>query len=251
MNAKVISAVLVVVSLGLAGALFVVSSRARKERQAATAASDQLKGELIRSETRLGEAMKEKATLETNLVRRIAEVGLFSNKLDFIQAELSKTEQEAKAAALAAQKEIEEREKAISGLKAEKDELTARMGELTRRLESVVGEIRETERKLATSEGDREVLKKELRRLMAEKADLEKRYNDLATLQEQMRKLREEAYVARRMEIIRKGVINFDQKGAQLLKEGVRRAVSTNQGGANPELEVEFRTDAPAQQKKP
>ena len=59
----------------------------------------------------------------------------------------------------------------------------------------------------------------------------------------QIRKVREEAYVARRMEIIRKGVINFDQKGAMLLQLGIRRNVPTNPPMTDGRLNVELKPD--------
>jgi chromosome segregation ATPase len=243
MSARIVAILLVVLSLGLGAGLYVVLDKASKERAAAAAAADQLKGELVRSESRLNEQVKVNASLETNLVRRVEEVGLYSNKLDFIAAELAKTEEEAKAAAEKARLELEEREKRIVGLKGEKDELTARLDEMSLKIQGLRTQIAETERRLASSEGDREVLKKELRRMLAEKADLEKRFADLSEVNAQIRKLREEAYVARRMEIIRKGVINFDQKGAMLLQQGIRRNVATNPPMTDGRLNVELKPD--------
>lgn len=243
MSARVVAIFLALVCLGLGGGLYHVQDRAAKERKAAEAATDQYKAELVRSETKLAEQLKVNASLETNLVRRVEEVGLISNKLGFITAELAKTEQEAKDAAEKARLEIEERQKRIEGLKGDKDELTARLDELNGKIGGLQTQIRETERRLAASEGDREILKKELRRMLAEKADLEKRFADLSELKAQVSRLREEAYVARRMELIRKGVINFDQKGAMLLQQGIRRAAPTNGPVEDGRLDVELRRD--------
>jgi chromosome segregation ATPase len=243
MSARIVAILFVVLSLGLGAGLYVVLDKASKERAAAAAAADQLKAELVRSESRLNEQVKVNASLETNLVRRVEEVGLISNKLQFISSELAKTEEEAKAAAEKARLELEEREKRIVGLKGEKDELTARLDEMSLKIQGLRTQIAETERRLASSEGDREVLKKELRRMLAEKADLEKRFSDLSEVNAQIRKLREEAYVARRMEVIRRGVINFDQKGAMLLQQGIRRNVATNPPMTDGRLNVELKPD--------
>jgi chromosome segregation ATPase len=243
MSARVVAIFLGLACLGLGGGLYYVQDQATKERRAAAAASDQYKAELVRSETKLVEQLKVNASLETNLVRRVEEAGLISNKLGFITAELAKTEQEAKAAAEKARLEIEERQKRIEGLKGDKDELTAKLDELNGKIGGLQNQIRETERRLAASEGDREILKKELRRMLTEKADLEKRFADLSELKAQVSRLREEAYVARRMELIRKGVINFDQKGAVLLQQGIRRAAATNAPAEGGRLDVELRRD--------
>ena len=243
MSARVVAIFLGLACLGLGGGLYYVQDQATKERRAAAAASDQYKAELVRSETKLVEQLKVNASLETNLVRRVEEAGLISNKLGFITAELAKTEQEAKAAAEKARLEIEERQKRIEGLKGDKDELTAKLDELNGKIGGLQNQIRETERRLAASDGDREILKKELRRMLTEKADLEKRFADLSELKAQVSRLREEAYVARRMELIRKGVINFDQKGAVLLQQGIRRAAATNAPAEGGRLDVELRRD--------
>jgi len=95
------------------------------------------------------------------------------------------------------------------GLNGEKDELTARLDETSLKIQGLRTQIAETERRLASSEGDREVLKKELRR----------------------------------MEIIRKGGINFDQKGAMLLQSGIRRNVATNPPPVDGRLNVELKPD--------
>lgn len=243
MQVRVVVVLLLLVSMGLGIGFYLTNQRLEAQQKAGAALVDQLKGELVRAESRLNEQVKVNASLETNLARRVEEVGLYSNKLGFITTELSRTETEAKAAAEKARKEIEDREKRIVGLTGEKDDLTARLDEMSLKIQGLQSAIREAERRLASSEGDREILKKELRRMLAEKADLEKRFADLSEVNAQIRRLREEAFVARRMEIIRKGVINFDQKGATLLQQGIRRPAPTNATRTDGGLEVELRSD--------
>ena len=79
-------------------------------------------------------------------------------------------------------------------------------------------QITETQRKLDASEGDKAFLEGELKRLIVEKAELEKQFNDLDTLRRQVSKLKEELSIARRLEWIRKGLFSGDeQKGATKL----------------------------------
>ena len=88
-------------------------------------------------------------------------------------------------------------------------------------------QIEETQRKLATSEGEKGFLEKELKRLMAEKAELERQFNDLAVLRAQVSKLKEELSVARRLQWIRQGLFaGDDQKGAQKLMQSSAPAQS-------------------------
>jgi hypothetical protein len=115
------------------------------------------------------------------------------------------------------------------------------MNELTNAIAGLEGRIAETQRKLAQSEGDREFLLKELKRLQAEKADLERKFNDLAVLREQVRALKEELSVARRLDWIRKGLYGQgDLKGGGLLQKGFSKP-GTN--APKPGLDVELKTD--------
>lgn len=251
MNGRVIQVALVVACAGLGAWLYQVRQEADQQRKANAARVDQLSADLVRSEMKLQEQVKVNASLETNLAQRVSEVGLFSNKLAFVTTELSRTEGEARAAMEKARQDIAAREKQIQGLEVEKDDLSKRMQDLTSRIGTLQSQITETERRLATSEGDREGLRKELRRLMAEKATLEQRFNDLAAVREQLRALREAAYVARRMEVIRHGVVSTDRKGAQLLNEGIRKPKAPETPAPEASLEVEVKASGSARGKGP
>ena len=87
--------------------------------------------------------------------------------------------------------------------------------------------------------------------MLAEKADLEKRFADLSEVNQQIRKLREEAYVARRMEVIRNGVVGTDRKGAQLLQEGIRRPASPAAPATDSSLDAEVKASGAAKAKQP
>ena len=92
---------------------------------------------------------------------------------------------------------------------------------------SLESQIDDTKKKLAASEGDREFLLKELKRLQAEKAELERKFNDLAVLRDQVRKLRDELSIARRLEWIRRGLYGFE-RGAERLQKGLPAGAQTN-----------------------
>ena len=113
------------------------------------------------------------------------------------------------------------------------------MNELTGQIDSLTGQIQATERKLATSEGDRTFLKNELKRLLTEKADLERKFADLAVLREQVKKLKDELNIAKRVDLIRRGLYGVDIKGgATLLKNGVKKPAGPEN---RPSLEGEIR----------
>jgi len=251
MNSKLVPAVLVLVCLGLGAGWYLNSKKAEETRLSLEGQRAALSNELVNTTGKLTEQVRVNANLETNLTQRIEDIHLVSNKWVAVSAELTRTSAEAAKAAETAKAELERRDRQITELEGEKDDLTKKMGDLTGQIGNLESQIKVTERKLAASEGDREALKKELKRLIAEKADLEKKFNDLAILREQVRKLKEELSIARRLEFIRRGLYGFEKKGAQLLQEGIRpKAPPASATNAYP-LKVEVGTDGSSKVEAP
>jgi hypothetical protein len=105
--------------------------------------------------------------------------------------------------------------------------------------------ITETERKLTASEGDREFLLKELKRMQVEKAELERQFNDLSVLRTQVAKLKEELSISRRLEWMRMGLYGAsEKKGAERLMAGSTPPAAKSN---NFNLNVELKQDGGAQ----
>lgn len=251
MNSKTLSVVLLVVSLGLGAGWFFTTRKAAEAQAAATAAITGLTNQLVSTSFKLADQQKVNATLNSDLLEREKELVGYSNKWTFVSTTLASTEAEAKAAAEAARAEIEKRDKQIQGLEGEKDALTQKMDGLTAEIGGLSAKIADTERKLATSEGDREQLQRELRRLLAEKAELERKFADLAVLRDQVRKLKEELSIAKRIDFIRRGLYGFEKKGAQVLADGIKAPAKTNSGEPNAQLNVEIGTDGSSKVNSP
>jgi len=243
MKSKLLPAVLVLICLGLGAGWFLNSKKAEETRILMEGQQSALSNDLVATTGKLTEQVRVNATLETNLSQRIEDLNTVSNKWVATSGELTRTSVDAAKAAAEAKTEIERRDKQISDLEGEKDDLTKKMSELNGQIGGLENQIKITERKLAASEGDREALKKELKRLIAEKNDLEKKFNDLAVLRDQVRKLKEELNIARRLDFIRRGLYGFDKKGAQLFQEGIRPKVAANSATNAYPLKVEVGTD--------
>ncbi|MBN8247673.1 MAG: hypothetical protein J0L84_09540 [Verrucomicrobia bacterium] len=242
MNAKTLSILLGLLALGL-GVGWLLSTRDAGQRAAESAARiARMSNDLVETTARLTREQGEALRLQTNLVLRARELEAVSNRWTTTAEALIKTEADARAAAAVAQAEIEKRDKQIGELEGEREDLTQRMDGLTGEIQNLNGKISDTERKLAASEGNRDQLQKELRRLLAEKADLERRFNDLATLREQVRKLKDELNVARRIDLIRRGLYGSDKKGSQVLNEGIRRPAAPP-ASTNAPVQAEIGTD--------
>ncbi len=239
MNTKILAATFFVVSVGLGFWLFHTDQQAKVERVEAARIAGTLSNEWVTTAQKLSEELKVSARLNTDLSTKIEELGVYSNRWTFVATELNRTEAEAKAAAAAARAEIEKRDQHITGLENEKDELGKKMNELNGQMDTLSSQIRETERKLAASEGDRNYLKNELKRLLVEKSELERRFADLAVLREQVKKLKEDLSIARRMDFIRRGLYGTETKGATMLQNGIKKPVAATE--TRPTLEAELR----------
>ena len=211
------------------------------------------------TKNKLDEQERMSMYLQTNLAVRTEELSGASNNLTKLNAELARTQKEMQAAAEAARAAIADRDSQISKLTTETNAMSMKMDDLTASIGKLGQQISVTERKLAASEGDREFLLKELKRLQVEKADLEKQFNDLSVLKTQVAKLKEELSISRRLEWIRLGIYGTsEKKGAEKLMAGSipTPAPTTNNFNLNVELKQDGGTKvvvpspAPAPPKK-
>lgn len=240
MKAMALNIVLLVLCAVLAGLLYVQNKRAVQQQSETVANVASLSNELTQTSSSLLSVTTEKVQLQTNLVEQTQQIQAISNELISVTEKLVKVEADAKAAAQAAQEEVNKRDNKILELEGQRDDLTKRMGDLTNSISSLEHMISATERKLQASEGDRTFLLKELKRLQSEKAELEKQLNTLAFLREQVKKLREELSVQRKLDWIRRGIlVGGTVKGAERLQQ-MNRSQSAQ---SNYNLNVELRQD--------
>lgn len=176
-------------------------------------------------------------TLETNLTDRARQLEQLRVEIAALNTDLARSRAETKTA----QEEIVKRDTQITSLESKNVDLTKQMGDLQNSIAGLEKQINETERKLAASEGNRAELLRNLKRLQDEKIVLEKQLNDLAFVRDQVRKLREELTVARRLDWIRRGIFQSSaRKGAEALADvKFREEPATSPG--TPALDVELK----------
>lgn len=236
--------VLIIVAIGLGVALIVVNNKKQEEKLQAEGSIHTLSNQVNSVQASLNEQQSVNHTLETNLAATTTE---YSNKLAAreallasTQADLAKTQAEAKAQAEAAAAEVAQRDKKISDLEGQNQELDKESMDLRGSITNLEGQIAVTQRKLAASEGDKVALIKELKELQAKKDELERRFNDLATLKEQVHKLKEELSIARRLDWIRRGIYEtLNEKGGQRMMR--EEAFHQTAPPTNASLQVEIR----------
>lgn len=217
--------VLVLLCLGLGVVLVTSRKQATAQHRQDVQSIGDLSNEVMQVRAQLDDQKQVNAMYEKDLqVQRKAYTELTNNftslsaNLVQVSGTLSKTEETLKST----QQEVVKRDARIAELENANQALDKQALELSTAITNLTTQIAETRRRLEASEGDKAFLEKELKRLMTEKAELERQFNDLAVLRAQVAKLKEELNIARRIEWIRQGLFaSTEQKGAQKLMQGV------------------------------
>ena len=228
---------LVLVGVGLGVTLLLRHNKAVEVKKTDEGRITVLSNKVEETQSKLDDKEKLAIYLQDKVTTKTEELSSTSNHLSKINAELARTKSEMQAAAEAARAEIEKKDAQINALTTQTNQLTLKMDDLTGAIDKLGKQIADTERRLAASEGDREFLLTELKRLQVEKAELERQFNDLSVLRAQVSKLKEELTVARRLEWLRMGIYGMqDKKGAELLIAKGGTAPKTNNFSLNVEL---------------
>ncbi len=241
---KTATFVLLVLALTLGAAYVVQQKRFSDRLHSVQGDAITYSNEWLQARTRLDERDKVIETLNTNLTQRGEQLALISNDLVKANGNLTQTRTDlakAQSEIKTVRSDYEKQASRLTELEGEKDVLTKRLEELTNSINSLEGQITETKRKLANAEGNRDFLLKELKRLQDEKATLVAQFNNIATLRQQLAKLREDAAISQRLSWTKKGVYQRrDMKGAEALiaptesggAPASRLDVEVEQGGA-------------------
>jgi chromosome segregation ATPase len=106
----------------------------------------------------------------------------------------------------------------VADLESQNQVLDQRANDLSNTISQLDTKITATQTQLAQTQTNNVQLEGELKKQVAEKEDLQKKFNDLNEVREQVHKLKTDALVARRLEWIREGVDPSKQeKGGTIL----------------------------------
>ncbi len=216
---------LVLICLCLGGVLIAIKKQAVQEQRARADEINSLSNNLVLTKSKLGEEVQRSTTFEKDLAESKRAFSDLTNTFSQVSANLSQASTDlakTEAALKAKEEEVKKRDTKITDLESQNQTLDKRALELGASITNLTVQIDDTKRKLAASEGDRAVLETTLKRLIAEKAELERQFNDITILRGQVAKLKEELTIARRLDWIRMGLFaSGEQKGAQKLVEGI------------------------------
>ena len=233
--------ILILICVGLIVGLVVSQKKATTLHKEDTMAILDKSNQLVQTTTDLEDVRKVNTELNKDLDARKSELLAMTNQLTEVSGNLTKTEESLKTTQEQMTKELAERDAKIAELTTQNLALDQRALDLTTAITNLTSQIDDTQKKLAASEGDKAFLQKELTRLMTEKAELERQFNDLKILRAQVAKLKEELTISRRLEWIRQGLFARDaKKGAQLLMDNKPAFPSTPDTNAEPKSQGKY-----------
>lgn len=175
--------------------------------------------------------------LETEVTLRKTDITTLSNTLAQTSASLAEIETSLKSA----KDEIVKRDETIAKLEAHKTVMEQEAAALNSTIAALNGQIADVSAKLVAAEGDKAALTKELKKLLHEKAELERKFNDITALKAQISKIRTEINVARRLDRAADGLpASSELKGAQ---QQMRGLVTPAPRPRHYDLNVEVNTD--------
>ncbi|MGA3164213.1 MAG: hypothetical protein ABSD77_08495 [Verrucomicrobiota bacterium] len=199
--------ILVALCVGLVIALIVGKKQADTQRKKDADTILDFSNQLTTASASLDELRQVNLVLTNDLDASRQALVTLSNQYVATSASLSNTKTTLKVA-----------QDQIADLEARNQALDRRAAEMTNAIANLSAQIAETQLKLIESETNNVFLQDELKRQVAKKAELERKFNDLSQVRAQVRKLRGDLLVARRLEWARKGINPVkQQKGAQLL----------------------------------
>jgi septal ring factor EnvC (AmiA/AmiB activator) len=217
--------VLGLLCLGLVIAVITIRNNAVEQKRSDTESILGFSNKWVETSTKFEDQRQVNAELEKDLDGRKKAMLDLTNNLTAVSSNLSETADnlaKTEASLKTSQEELTKRDTKIAELEAQNQVLDKRAVDLSASITNLTFQIDDTEKKLAASEGDKAFLQKELHRMMAEKAELERQFNDLTVLRAQVSKLKQELNIARRLEWIRQGLFaSTEQKGAQKLMQGL------------------------------
>lgn len=222
MNTKIAVAILAVACLGFAVALVVLKRQADAQQGTNASTISEFSNQIVQATAHIRDLDQVNLSLNSDLATNRETSLSLSNQLAETVGTLASTASSLQSA----QQQITNLNTRIADLEAQNLVLDQRASSLSNTIASLDTQITFTQMKLAASQTNNEFLNNELKQQVAQRAELERKFNDLVEVRAQVKKLRDDLFIARRLEWMREGVDPTKLlKGGQLL---MQRAPATN-----------------------
>ena len=253
MNIKVVIIILAVACAGLGIALFATKKSADDRHATDVTLTLDFSNQVVAADKRLDELGQVNLTLSNDLASSQQQLSLdaeqltqLSNSLATATATLATANAaltDTKTTLAAAQEMVTNLNARITDLESQNHMLDTQATTLAAKLMRLSDEIEVTKNRLAIAETNSAFLQAELQKQLVQKAELEHKFNDIDELRVQVKKVKDEIFVARRLQLMKNDTSS--KKGAELLRQRnvqVTSVPNTNRP-ANYDLNVEVGSD--------
>jgi chromosome segregation ATPase len=237
MKTKIVVVILAVACAGLFIGLFAIKKQGEEQRASAQVSIADFSNQVVSANLKIIELNQANLTYSNEWILSRQQAEQLSNNL----AEAAATIASSREALAGAQLQITNLNTHISDLETENRVLDQRAGELTNTIAQLNSLIDDTRGKLAASENNSQFLQQELQKQLAQKAEIEHKFNDLDALRQQVKKVKTDLFVARRQQLMRSDI--GQKKGGQLLIEHATAAPPPPAPAGNYGLNVEVGSD--------
>jgi chromosome segregation ATPase len=230
--------ILAVACGGMMVALFAMKQLADERVKKDTEVLLGFSNQLVMARASLDELGQVNLRLTSDLAARRQEMQLFSNQLTETSGALAAT----RASLQSAREQIAGLNLRLAGLTTQNQVLDQRAGAVSGAINALNAQIADTRQRIAESETNNTFLEKELQRQTAARTELEGKLNSLTAMRAQLKKLKEDLLVARRLQWMQAGTdpASPQIKGGQLQ---MQRAAPALARMARYDLNVEVGSD--------
>jgi len=197
MKSKIVIVVLILACIGLGITLFTTKQQGEERHKDDVASAEDFSNQVVEANGQLKELREVNLSLTNDLALSRTEAEQLSNSLVSAQAATA----EIRTSLAGAQDQVTNLNAQVSGLEAQNGVLDRRLQELTNTISHLDGVISNTMSQLALTQTNNAYLQNELQSQMAQRAELEHKFNDLSEVRAQVTKLKEELFVKRRVEM--------------------------------------------------
>jgi chromosome segregation ATPase len=228
MDNKIASYGLVGVSLLLAFGLFIRHSSATDAAKVAAEREEKLVGALKVLEAQNTTIRSEADLLAERLKTKTAEAtsSAAQNETRAVENRAAAERAQFEKAIADYQRAVKDRDTALANVTQANEQMAKQAEQLNAEITKQQGAMKDLnaqiaakEQQLQTAKGERDLLTRELKDLIAKRTELERQLHDLAFLKEQIATLKAEQHTARRFAWFREGTLNDERRGATRLLE--------------------------------
>jgi chromosome segregation ATPase len=247
MKIKIAIVILAIACIGLGIVLFATKKQSDDQHTTDVTSMLELSNQLVGATIQLNDFRVANVNLTNDLASSRQQLtlteqqaGQLSNSLAAATATLEDT----RTSLAATRDQITNLNTHISDLETQNKILDQRASDLTNTIAQLSASIENTQNQLAIAETNRTFIEQELQKQMAQKAELEHKFNDIDEVRVQVKKLRDEMFIARRLQLMKND--NGQKKGAELLMQrtpAVTNTPATADHQTNYNLNVEVGSD--------